>query len=360
MGAVFSIVGGAGFRAQYFLRIAQALPERFRVGGMVVRDPAKGEAMEAQWGVKTYRTLERLLAAEQPEFVVLSVPPAASYAYMQELAQRGVPVLTETPPASDLDGLLQVHETLARSGARIQVAEQYPLYPAQAARQAVIDSGRLGRVSEVTVSISHLYHAVSLMRSTLGVRFENVTIRGMRFQSEWVAGPGRSGPPTEDRIVPCARDLAWLDFGDRLGIYDFTGGQHRSWTRSNSICIRGLRGEIFDQRIRLQGASCTELQLDLKRVNKGEYENAEGYFLKGFLVGEQWLYENPYAPARLYDDEIAIATCLGRMAAYAAGGPSFYGLPEASQDQYIGLLIEQAVQTGETIRSTRQPWADTQ
>jgi len=63
-------------------------------------------------------------------------------------------------------------------------------------------------------------------------------------------------------------------------------------------------------------------------------------------------------PARLYDDEIAIASCLVKMADYASGGPSFYSLAEASQDHYLGMLIERAVATGETIESETQPWAN--
>ncbi|WP_127532914.1 Gfo/Idh/MocA family protein [Paenibacillus kobensis] len=353
----FSIVGGAGFRAQYFLRIAQALPEQFRISGMVVRDEAKGKALEEQWRVATYRTLEELLGHERPDFVVLSVSPSLNFDYMAQLAERGIPVLAETPPAPDMDGLLEMHAKLTQSGARIQIAEQYPFQPAHAAREAFIQTGRLGRITQVTVSISHYYHAVSLIRRLLGIRFEDVAIRGMRFESDWVAGPNRGGPPTEDRLVKSERDLAWLDFGGKLGIYDFTKDQHRSWTRSNHLCIRGERGEIFDNRISIQDPSCTQLQLELKRMNKGEYENAEGYFLKGFMAGETWVYDNPFQPARLYDDEIAIAACLVKMAEYTAGGPSFYSVADASQDHYIGMLMEQAVKTGETVKSVRQVWA---
>lgn len=356
--AAFSIVGGGGFRAQYFLRIAQALPEQFRVSGMVVRDESKGQEMESRWGVATYRTLDELLTRERPDFVVLSVPPSSAMDYMLELAERGMSVLTETPPAPDLDGLLRLHDLLTRKGARIQVAEQYPLHPLQQAREAVIRSGMLGIVNQVTVSISHFYHAVSLIRKFLGIAFEDVRIRAMRFESEWVAGPTRSGPPTEDKLVKSERDLAWLDFGGKLGIYDFTKDQHRSWIRSNHLCIRGERGEIFDRRISIQDPSCRQIQLEIHRVNKGEYENAEGYFLQGIMAGERWVYENPFAPARLYDDELAIAECLRKMAAYAAGGPSFYGLPDASQDHYIGMLIEQAIRTGETVVSEHQPWSE--
>jgi hypothetical protein len=354
----FSIIGGGGFRAQYFLRIAQALPKQFRVSGMVVRDESKGRSMEDQWHVATYRTLDQLLVNEQPDFIVLSVNPAAAFDYMLQLAERRIPVLAETPPAPNLEGLLKLHEQLTLQGARIQVAEQYQFHPIQEARGTIIKSGQLGNVNQVTVSISQFYHAVSLIRKMLGVRFEEVSIKGMRFESDWVAGPNRSGPPTEDKLIKSERDLAWLDFGGKLGIYDFTKDQHRSWTRSNHLSVRGERGEIFDNRISVQDPSCTQIQMELKRINKGEYENAEGYFLKGIMAGERWVYENPFMPARLYDDEIAIATCLEKMAIYAAGGPEFYGLPDASQDHYIGMLIEQAIKSGETVVSVRQPWAE--
>jgi hypothetical protein len=354
----FSIIGGGGFRAQYFLRIAQALPKQFRVSGMVVRDESKGRSMEDQWHVATYQTLDQLLVNEQPDFIVLSVNPAAAFDYMLQLAERRIPVLAETPPAPNLEGLLKLHEQLTLQGARIQVAEQYQFHPIQEARGTIIKSGQLGNVNQVTVSISQFYHAVSLIRKMLGVRYEEVSIKGMRFESDWVAGPNRSGPPTEDKLIRSERDLAWLDFGGKLGIYDFTKDQHRSWTRSNHLSVRGERGEIFDNRISVQDPSCTQIQMELKRINKGEYENAEGYFLKGIMAGERWVYENPFMPARLYDDEIAIATCLEKMAIYAAGGPEFYGLPDASQDHYIGMLIEQAIKSGETVVSVRQPWAE--
>lgn len=354
----FAIIGGAGFRAQYFLRIASALPDWFKVGGMVVRDEAKGREMDAKWGTRSYRTLEELLAKESPDFIVTAVGGTGGKEYLLQLAEYGIPVLAETPPASTLAELDFLLERAAAVGARIQVAEQYQFHPVQEARLALIRSGKLGKITETTVSISHMYHGASLIRKMLGKSFEEVQIKAMRFHSGWVQGPTRSGPPAEDQIVPLQRDLAWLDFGDALGIYDFTKDQHRSWTRSNHLSVRGERGEIFDNRVLIQPASLVPQQLELKRINKGEYENAEGYFLQGIMCGEQWLYTNPFTPARLYDDELAIASCLQKMAAYAAGGPAFYSLKEAAQDCYLGLMIEQAIQTGETVRAETRSWAE--
>lgn len=354
----FSIIGGAGFRAQYFLRIAHALPELFQISGLVIRDEGKGNAMERKWGARSYRSLEKLLKEEAPDFVVVSVNGAEGRSYLYQLAEQGIPALVETPPASDLKGLEMLHWELTAHGARIQVAEQYPCHPMHAARSSLIRSGKLGKITETTISISHMYHGVALIRKMLGIRFEEASIRAMKFESRWVNGPTRSGPPKEDMLIPLQRDLAWLDFGDRLGIYDFTKDQHRSWIRSNHVNVRGERGEIFDNRILIQQENLVPLQMELKRINKGEEENAEGYYLQGIICGEQWLYENPFIPARLFDDEIAIASCLCKMADYAAGGPGFYGLDEASQDTYLGMMIERAIQTGENVRVEQQCWAN--
>ncbi|WP_163877446.1 Gfo/Idh/MocA family protein [Paenibacillus favisporus] len=355
--ATFGIIGGGGFRAQYFLRIAQALPEKFQVTGMVVRDAAKGQAMERQWQVAAYRTLEQLLTGPQPDFMVVFVSASACAEYLIQLADHGIPALAETPPAPDLDGLIRLHDQLTRRGARVQVAEQYPFHPMNQARMAIIREGLLGNVTQATVSISHFYHGAALLRKMLGIGFEDVRVRAMRFESDWVAGPTRSGPPPEEQIVTSRRDLAWLDFGGKLGIYDFTADQHRSWIRSNHLSVRGERGEIFDDRLTVLKDFRTPHYLNFKRINKGELENQEGYFLEGIMAGERWVYNNPFAPARLYDDEIAIACCLQQMAVYAAGGPSFYNLSDASQDHYLGMLIQQAIQSGETVVSSRQVWS---
>ncbi|WP_420910348.1 Gfo/Idh/MocA family protein [Neobacillus muris] len=354
----FSIIGGAGFRAQYFLRIAQALPEQFHVCGMVVRNEQTGKKLEQKWNVATYRNVEQLLEKESPQFIVVSVSGQASPGYLLQLGELGIPALAETPPAPTIEELVTLHEKLTCKGAKIQVAEQYHLQPMHQARLSIVQSGKLGSVTQATVSISHFYHGVSLIRKMLGVSFEDAIIRGMRFQAPIVAGPDRSGPPKEEKLITAERDIAWLDFGSKLGIYDFTKDQHRSWIRSNHLSVRGDRGELFDTRLSVLDDYATPVYLDLKRINRGEEENPEGHYLQGILAGNRWIYRNPFIPARLFDDEIAIASCLQKMGEYSAGGPDFYSLPEASQDHYLGLMMQKAILTSETVRTIRQPWAE--
>jgi predicted dehydrogenase len=353
----FAIIGG-GYRTQAYLQIARELPDRFQVDGMFVRNAVKGRAIEARWNVKTYRTLEELLHSSTPHFVVVSLPRSVTPVILRELAEQGVPVLTETPPAPDLAGLLDVYE-LAKKGARIQVAEQYHLQPLHAARLALVHSGKLGAVTQAQVSVAHDYHGISLIRRLLGIGYENVTISAHSFVSPLVAGPSRSGPPLQEKTEPSKQVLAYLDFGEKLGVYDFSDDQYWSWIRSPRLLVRGDRGEINNTQVRYLADYRTPVSFELLRQVAGENGNLEGFYLKGFLAGNEWIYKNPFIPARLNDDEIAIATCLDKMAQYVAGGPDCYSLAEASQDHYLSLMIQRALASHEVVRTTTQPWART-
>lgn len=351
----FAIAGGAGWRAQFFLRVASELPERFEVCGMVVRDPAKARDQERRWGVKTYRSLEDLLAASDPLFVVVSVPWEAAPGMLEELAGRQVPALCETPPAPDVERLVELHR-LVEKGAKIQVAEQYIFQPAHAARLAIARSGKLGTVSQAQVSAAHGYHGVSLIRHLLGVSFEPVTVSAFQFASPIVAGPGRGGPPEAEKITDSTQIIAHLDFGDRLGVFDFTGDQYFSWIRSPRVLVRGERGEINDTALRYLADFRTPVETQLLRADAGHDGNLEGYYHKGFLAGDEWVYVNPFAPARLADDEIAVAACLAGMAEYVRGGAEVYPLAQAAQDRYLDILIAEAIETKRPIKSSPQLW----
>ena len=358
---VFGIIGG-GWRAEFFLRIARELPERFRVAGMLVRDAGKAARLEEAFGVPTHRTLDELMRTRGMAFVIVSVPWPVSPVMLRELAERGMPALGETPPAPDLPGLIALWEFAQGLGARIQVAEQYPFQPLHAARLAIARSGKLGRISQAQVSACHGYHGTCLIRSFLGIEFEEATIRAHEFVMPIVESRGREGHGEVERVVDSKQVIAELDFasvyrGDRFGIFDFTGDQYFSYIRSHRVLVRGERGEIKDGEVRYLQDFRTPVELALRRVNTGEAGNLEGYHLKGYLAGAEWIYTNPYAPGRLTDDEIAIAACLDKMAVHAAGGPGYYGLAEASQDHYLGMLINQAAASGQAVRAVRQPWA---
>jgi predicted dehydrogenase len=352
----FGIIG-SGWRTTFFLQVARQLPERFQVGGLLVRTAEKGQVLQARWGVPAYLTLDELLRVPELQFVVVCVSWPATPVFLKELASRGMPALAETPPAPDFEGLLSL-VPLLKAGARIQVAEQYQFQPLHAARLAIARSGKLGPITQAQLSVAHGYHAMSLMRLFLGLRFDDATITARRFISPLVAGPDRNGHlPAQETVESSKQVIASLDFGDKLGIYDFTDAQYFSWVRTPRVLIRGERGEINTTQLHYLEDFQTPISIELRRQQVGENGNLEGYYLKGILAGNAWIYQNPFVPGRLSDDEIALASCLDQMARYVEGGPQFYGLAEAAQDHYLSLMIDQALAAGAPVRTSFQPWA---
>jgi len=348
---------GTGWRSRFILDVAAALPERFEIAGVVSRTAAKGTALAARYGVPSFGSLDELLAHRRPDFLVLSVARSATPALIAEAHRAGIPVLTETPPADSIDDLVELWASVGED-ARVQVAEQYHLQPLHAAQIAIARSGVLGEVGEARVSISHGYHAVSVMRRLLGVGYEDATITALPAVS-WplVGGPGRSGDPVEEKTVTNEQVLAQVDFGGKVGIYDWSSAQNRSWIRGPKTLTRGERGEIDHLEVRYLEDVRTPIQYTLTRVERGQFTNMEDKFLRGILAGQVYVDTNEFAPARLIDDEIAVARCLAGMAEYAAGGEGFYSLAEASQDHYLGLEIMRAHESGRPVRARRQPWA---
>ncbi|KNC20123.1 oxidoreductase [Arthrobacter sp. RIT-PI-e] len=351
----FAIIG-TGWRSLFFQRIARALPERFEVCGVVARSEESARRIDAAWDVPVFRSLPDLLGSVTPEFVVVSVTKTVAPDVIEEAVSLGVPVLAETPPAPDLEGLLRLLR-LVEEGAVIQVAEQYHLSPLLNAQLAIAASGRLGTVSQALVAQCHDYHGVSILRRALGVGFESPVITADTFDHPLVKGPSRAGEPQEEITVTTRQITARLDFGDRLGVYEFASDQYFSWIRANRLLIRGERGEVKDTEVRYLQDFRTPMFHEIRRVSAGEGGNLEGQFLRGLVAGDAWVYRNEFLPGRLNDDELAIAMCLRRMSEHVAGGPEFYGLAEAAQDTYLGLLIHEAAETGGTIRAERQPWA---
>ena len=70
----------------------------------------------------------------------------------------------------------------------------------------------------------------------------------------------------------------------------------------------------------------------------------------GITAADQWLYCNPFEDARLSDDEIAVATVLERKGEYVDGGNSFYSFEEGCQDQYLIIILKEAMNTGKQSR----------
>lgn len=352
----FGIVG-AGWRAEFFLRIAAAAPEHFEMPVVVARNPEKAKRFAAEWSCPIVASVAEMCTGRELDFVVTSVSWAANPEIIRDLVQRDIPVLSETPPAPDLAAMIELWQFVQEHQGRVCVAEQYYLQPYFAALRQVIAAGKIGTVNQAQVSAAHGYHGMSLMRKLLGIGYENATIAARSFTAPLLAGPNRDGPPAEESLADCTQTFFWLDFDGILGLMDFCGEQYFNWVRNNRVLVRGERGEIVDDKVAYLRDFRTPIYLDLQRHTAGGPGNLEGNYLKGVQLGEEMVYINPLAPAALADDEIAIGDLMLRMAQYARGGEAPYPLAEACQDHYLGLMCNAALNNGAEVRTQPQPWS---
>ena len=347
---------GSGWRAEFFIRVAQFLPEYFEISSIVTKN-VECTKRYSDLGVKCFAEVSDAVSIKTPNFAVVSVKAQVMQEVVLPLLNREIPVLMETPAGTSLDNLLSFVSKIPK-GAKLQVAEQYHLRPDHMARMNIISSGKIGRPVSALVSLTNNYHAISLIRKYLGVSGVNAKIRAQRFNISGMPGFGREGAPSEYKVTNFQQTLATFDFGDSIGIYDFEDAQHRSYTRSQRIQIKCENGEINNNHIKYILDSKTPMEASLMRRNKGENENMEGAGLKGIIADGMWVYENPFLEARLTDDEIAVAKCLLKMSEYCDGKPSFYSFFEAAQDSYLSCLIEEAIAHDKTVCASPQPWSE--
>lgn len=308
---------GAGWRSEFYLRIAALVPKKFSVSGIYIRNEEKRKEFSKKYNVPIFNNLEELLKTDF-DFIVSCVSKDSINKTAQMLADKGIPVLTETPvTSSDLKG-------------KIQVAEQFHLMPRNQAYKRIIDSGILGKVHQVQLSCCHDYHAASLIRFFLDIKDENPTKTTLTLPDTLTRYNSRAGFG-EPIMVNSKQKIVVLNFGDKTAIYDFNSEQYFSDIRASRIVIRGTKGEIINN-------TCTFLKdglphsFEIKRNCFGAEESLDGFSLLNITGNGEVLYTNPFKNARLSDEDIAIATCLLKMKEYLENGKEFYSTQNACAD----------------------------
>ncbi|SDS50476.1 Predicted dehydrogenase [Friedmanniella luteola] len=344
----FALIG-SGWRARMFLDVARVLPT-VRCAGVVVRTPRPLE-------VPTFASLEACVAAVRPDFVLTATPWTVTPAVVAEAVGRGLPVLAETPPAPDLAGLRALWSAVGGSGL-VQVAEQYLMMPSHAARAAVVARGVIGTPTQVQVSSTQQYHAVSLVRGFLGAGREPVTARATRTTAPLLQPLGRGGWTDDPAEHPTTTTLATLDLGPgRSGVYDYTEQQTRNQLRFRRLLVRGSAGELRDDEVVWMAAPQTLVRTPLVRRQTGHDLDLVGYDTEHITFGSEVVYRNPYPGRRWMDEEVAMATLLERTAAWArGGGPAPYPLADGLHDQQVALAIEESADRDLPVTTSTEGW----
>lgn len=349
---------GNGWRTGFYLRVIDALPDTFELTGMLFRNSEKASRFAQERPGKAFTDLDKFLA-QNPDYVILCVRGAA-LAYSELLYPRGVPVLTETPAANGLEELTRLWELKQRYDARVQVFEHCHLFPYQAAVREVVRSGLLGEVHSLRISMLHDYHAVSNIRLLLGVQDEPCAVDARLYHFPVTATCGRGGMDSSGEVNDKGnRKVATFRFeSGKTAFYDFCNDQYFNYIHTRHMQVWGSRGEICDNTVNFLNEENLPVTLSLHRVDLGRDGNLEGYCHRGILLGERFVYQNPFAEkmARLNDDEIATAQRMLEMGRYVRGGAECYPLCESLQDTYLALLMDQAIATGQEQAAQPQAW----
>ena len=327
---------GAGWRSEFYLRIAALMPDTFKVSGIYIRNKQKREEFSQKYNAPIFDTLEKLLKTDF-DFIVSCVNKAGICDTVRELAGKNIPLLTETPIGTSNK---EIDDFLAeiKPDWRVQVAEQFHFQPRNSAIKSVIESGILGEIKQVQLSCCHDYHAASIIRFFLGTGDEMPEMSSFTLPDAVNRYNSRAGLLNEPEIVTSEEKFVVLRFKDKTAVYDFNYEQYFSDIRRSRILIRGTNGEILND-------ECTYLKdglphsFTLRRNSYGANESLDGFTLVNITAEGKIVYENPFKGARLSDEEIAIATCLLNMKEYLDTGTPFYSLREAGLDSKIFLSV---------------------
>ena len=362
MGKYHFIIIGSGWRSLYYVRIAKAMPDILRLDAMYCRTQEKADKMAEEFSIHTITSIEECVGYK-PDFAVVAVNKTSICDVSIEWMDRGITVLSETPAALDMDSLKKLyryHMSDDKTDKKQVVAEQYREYPYNKARINLVNSGVLGDISCLNISIAHEYHGFSLIRAYLGIKpDENYTVSGKIYEFPTTQTLTRYDKFTDGRTAPKKRCVAVFEFeSGKVAWYDFDSEQYRSPIRKNMIKVQGVRGELINNELYyLDENNVGRKETIVTDINKvmtgnGNPNLAQVNEIKKIAFGDKILYEPVWGLRGLSEDETAIATLMCKTAEYSRGQAlPPYSLENALADAYAAILLDEAVRTSNKVSS---------
>ncbi len=117
---------------------------------VVGRDPARTKTRAEDYGTRAYTDIERMLEAEHPELITVSLPNEAHFAPTLELLSAGIPLLVEKPLVFDLDEADRLLDEAAARGTFFAINFNHRYAEPVLRAKAAIDAGELGQVNFAT------------------------------------------------------------------------------------------------------------------------------------------------------------------------------------------------------------------
>ncbi|MEJ1938103.1 Gfo/Idh/MocA family oxidoreductase, partial [Nostoc sp. NIES-2111] len=159
------------------------------VAGALSRDPARGRAAAAEYGItpdRAYASLEEMIARESSrpdsiEAVAIVTPNDLHHAQALAAIAAGLDVMIDKPMANSVAEAEAIARAVAARGVALGVAHAYSGYPMLREARALVAAGRIGQLRMVQVEY---------FGAGLAARVEDAPDAARR----WRLDPGRSGP----------------------------------------------------------------------------------------------------------------------------------------------------------------------
>ena len=146
----------------------------------------------------------------------------------------------------------------------------------------------------------------------------------------------RIGELSEKKIEDNEQIIKIFKFSKATAIYNYMKEQYFSPIRKDRIVIRGTRGEIENSKVRYFNSNNEFVEDEIKTVMSGLLD---GLFYDKIIFEDNVLYNFLYKPARLSEEESAIADCLVKMYNYIKTGEELYPYKRGYED-YTYFLFE--------------------
>ncbi len=164
-----ALVGCGGRGLGVRLPAILLMSDVFELAAVCDVDEEKARKIGAEHGVPAYSRIQDLVAHEKLDIAAISTPADSHHAIGAYLAQQGVNLIVETPISPTLQTTDVLINAVARSGVKLEVAEQYCRDPLHLIKRQAIDAGAIGDVLRVFALFqTGGYHIVSSVRMMVG------------------------------------------------------------------------------------------------------------------------------------------------------------------------------------------------
>jgi len=338
-------VVGAGRRAAgAWLPTIDVLRDQLNLVAVCNTGAPRGEEQAKKYGVNWYKNVEEMLDKEKLDFVAIVINPANAHVVAKSVLERGISYITETPIASRVEDADMLIELAKEKGAYIEVAENLYRMPTERIKRELILNGVFGKIWRGhNNSLTHDYHAVSLVRSYIG--FDVSIKKVIGIEGKFPVAPHDYRGTMTDNEFTC-HEVYFFENG-ALGFSHFTALTWGSPLRSiSSTEFYGEKGMAVGEQLFFLKDGKTRQQINIKRLTC----KVDGMEILDKFVADtepEIIWDNPFKKYKLNEGLITIASELASIIkSVREKVEPEYGPVNGRIDRQIDLAITESHRNG--------------